>query len=476
MKKLVVVLLVLVMLGSFLTACSARGRPSVVTCKISWARLDHGFSTGACSNPVYKLTFEVENTGLVPIYDVEVDYTWTSGLPPAPKDTKVYKLSAWASPGLWSCDAVSAVATQKSAPCVDTFRVHKTPITRLRFYTTEAPMKAGHKQSFVLLMNPDQGIVRGPFSFNVECTGEFNKAKVTSKSPKYTLKGPASQQAPAPTATSPPPTATPVAETCIRATFVGDPDRVAQPLETLGQFMSDRLGCPVEFSVVPETSGLITSLEAGYTDMAMLTLPDYLQLEQSLDLEPLVIPAREAAGAYHWAAFVVRTDSGIETLDDLRGTSFAYTWEGSTYGYLLPRLMLAEEGYDPNDFFGETVFVGESVVNALWAVVNGGVDGASVWEDGRGDARVLVEEEFAGIWDETKIIARTPAVPWTVIAIQPYVPAALREEMQIALSELSVDATGWQALYDSYRIVELLEPGEPFLEAIERLRYVQALE
>ena len=463
MKRLVV-LLVLVMLGSFLTACPPRG----ACCVISWARLDHGFrtGTGACKNKVvYKLTFEVENTGKTSIYDVEVDLKWMSGLP-GPK-TKAYKLSAWASPGSWSCDAVSAVP-QKSAPCVDTLGAQKTPVTRLRFYTTKAPIKAGHKQSFVLLINPDNTMVKGRFSFRVECTDE--KGRAICRSPSYTLRKPASQPAPAPTATSPPPTATPVAETCIRGIFVGDPNRVTQPLETLGQFMSDRLGCRVEFSAVPETSGLITSLEAGYTDMAMLSLLDYLQLEQSLDLEPLVIPAYEAAGAYYWAAFVVRTDSGIESLDDLRGTSFAYTWEGSTYGYLLPRLMLAEQGYDPDKFFEKTMFVGESAVDALRAVVNLEVDGASVWEDGRGDARLLIEEEFAGIWDQTKIIARTPAVPWSVIAIQPYVPAALREEVQIALSELSVGATGWQALYDSYRIVELLEPGEPFLEAIERLR------
>src|SRR2546428_10115917 len=80
---------------------------------------------------------------------------------------------------------------------------------------------------------------------------------------------------------------------------------------------------------------------------------------------------------------LVRVDSGINTLADLKGKKFAFVDALSASGYVYPTLVVKNKtGQEPKTFFSQTIFAGGHPQAAL-AVYNKQVDGAATFIDAR---------------------------------------------------------------------------------------------
>ncbi|MBI2332276.1 MAG: phosphate/phosphite/phosphonate ABC transporter substrate-binding protein, partial [Chloroflexi bacterium] len=76
----------------------------------------------------------------------------------------------------------------------------------------------------------------------------------------------------------------------------------------------------------------------------------------------------------YWAEYIVARDSDIQTLADLEGKKWGYGDQGSTSGYMVPTVELAEAGITP----GEQVQTGGHN-QTVTAVYNGEVDFGTVF-------------------------------------------------------------------------------------------------
>jgi len=168
--------------------------------------------------------------------------------------------------------------------------------------------------------------------------------------------------------------------------------------------------------------------------------------------------------AWYAAQIVVRSDSGIETLEDLNGKTWGIPDFGSTSGYLFPLAMFQAAGIEP----GEVIETGGHT-NAMLALYNGdvdfataffsppllpnnarqwtyGVDDPEIWreagvspirnEEGRTfvaggpseggyrilDARSSVTDTAPDIFDVTKILALTDQIPNDSLSFGPEFP------------------------------------------------------
>jgi len=265
-----------------------------------------------------------------------------------------------------------------------------------------------------------------------------------------------------------------VEEECPTGAFVGNPEEIGGSVDVFGQLLSEYLGCSMVFHIFPDHETVKAELEAGNVDLAMLNARDYLLLEYTLKLVPLFVPVYEEGGAYYRSAFIVRTDSGIKSLNELEGKTIAYTTQESLYGYLLPRAFLSEKGYNPDGLFRETLFIGPSASDVIKVIYNREAEVGVIWADEKGDARQLVADEITDIWDAIEIIDYTPEIPDSVFVLSPDVSDGLREKLQIAIRQVSKDEKGKEALYGIYGIVALTDPDDRFWKAIDWFRYALA--
>lgn len=237
--------------------------------------------------------------------------------------------------------------------------------------------------------------------------------------------------------------------------------------EIMAEALSEATGLVFEVSVPTSYAATIEEMCASPSDtIAFIPAQGYVLANQLCGVDVSFKAVRRGWGVY-WTEFIVRRDSGIETLEDLTGKSWAYPDAGSTSGYLAPLVFMNSNGIE----FGEQVEAGghPQVVNA---VVNGEADfgttffspyavpeGETAWDIGDepdvpedllescapnetglfcGDYRVLdaranVREEVPDIVQQVKILTLTDAIPNDTLSFAPDFPEALRTQIEEAL-------------------------------------------
>ncbi|MBJ7574322.1 phosphate/phosphite/phosphonate ABC transporter substrate-binding protein [Luteimonas sp. MC1828] len=84
-------------------------------------------------------------------------------------------------------------------------------------------------------------------------------------------------------------------------------------------------------------------LRRGRVDWVTETTASALQLQTRAGAEPLLLTERSGVSSYR-TVFFARRDSGIDSLDDLRGRSIAFQNLNSTSAYYLPAMELISRG------------------------------------------------------------------------------------------------------------------------------------
>jgi phosphonate transport system substrate-binding protein len=121
----------------------------------------------------------------------------------------------------------------------------------------------------------------------------------------------------------------------------------------LFDFMSDRLNMKVEFKQRMSYEEVNSLLERNMVDMAFICTGAYLEGSDRFDL--LVVPWFNNQ-PYYYAYLITNEKSGIRTLEDIRGRSFAFTDPLSFTGKAYAIKRLADIGENPETFFGDLTF------------------------------------------------------------------------------------------------------------------------
>ncbi|MFD1017834.1 phosphate/phosphite/phosphonate ABC transporter substrate-binding protein [Thalassobacillus hwangdonensis] len=208
-----------------------------------------------------------------------------------------------------------------------------------------------------------------------------------------------------------------------------DSDKIADTVEPLAKELSDKLGVEVEGKVMNSYSAVVEGMGSGTIHIGFLPAFAFVLAEEKYDIEVMLKSERYGSDQYR-AQYVVRADSGIETLADLEGKTWAVPDVTSTSGFLFPanQIMKEFEVEDvQNGFFSETISAGGHD-NAIVAVLDGNADVATTFEDARGD----LEEEYPEIMDETKVIGYTDWIPNDTISVTPELDEDLKKDIQEA--------------------------------------------
>lgn len=164
------------------------------------------------------------------------------------------------------------------------------------------------------------------------------------------------------------------------------PEKLLGDIEQITTYLEDELGVGVEGFVTLDHAAAVEALRNGDADISFMGALPYVLAHELVGAEVILGEVYRDSPVYTGRIFV-RADSGIETIEDLRGKSIAFADPISESGYLYPLDIfvqegLLEQGEDPQNFFG-TVFFAGGYQQALQAVLNNYADaaGASQYAD-----------------------------------------------------------------------------------------------
>ena len=253
-------------------------------------------------------------------------------------------------------------------------------------------------------------------------------------------------------------------ENPIKMMFV--PSGEAQAILASGQKIADMIqektGLYVEASVATSYAAVIEAMGAGKADVGWLNPFGYVLAHDKYGVAVLLITVRFGK-PYYRGQIVVRADSGIKELKDLQGKKFAYVDPASTSGYLYPRALLKANGFDPDTFFGETVFAG-SHNNVILAVYKGEVDAGATYDD----ARNAVKKDYPDVLEKVTVIAYTPNIPNDTVSVRKDLPQEIKDQLKQALLEISDSEEGQQALKELYSIQGLVEGQDAMFDPVRQ--------
>jgi phosphonate transport system substrate-binding protein len=211
-----------------------------------------------------------------------------------------------------------------------------------------------------------------------------------------------------------------------------DAEEMLRSYEPVKDYLSEKLGIPVEIQVTSDYTAAIEAMRSKHIDMAWFGPFSYIIAANVAGAEAIVNGVRRTDGKSDYRSIIVtKADSGIETLEDLKGKSFAFVDPASTSGNLIPRKILLENGIDPEKDFSTSYYAGTH--NAVeYAVANGKVDAGA---DSDNSYQRMVDEGQIDP-NTNKIIFTSEPIQGSPIAVRGDLPAELKLKIQNALVEM----------------------------------------
>lgn len=238
--------------------------------------------------------------------------------------------------------------------------------------------------------------------------------------------------------------------------------RMIESIDPLTDLLEAELGVPVEGTVLTSFTGVIEAMGTGRVDIGIFGPFALVLGEERHGLEIILNSIRFGADHY-LAQFVVREDSGIETLEDLRGRTVAFVDPASASGYLFPYVHLLNNGVDPDADLEDYVFAGAHD-GAMTAVMTGEVDAAVSFDDARED----LLEEFPNIMEETMILDYTEEIPNDGVAVRPGLPDDLKQAIQDAFVAVGETDEGVELLDTLYNVTGYVPAGSERYEIVRQ--------
>jgi phosphonate transport system substrate-binding protein len=218
------------------------------------------------------------------------------------------------------------------------------------------------------------------------------------------------------------------------------PQGALESYTPLLHYLESKLGRPVERiqgSTYAETNEV---LQSGLVDIAFVCTGAYIKGSAEFGMEILAVPEMDGESVYYsWV--IVPANSSAQEIEDLRGSTFAFTDPLSLTGWMYPNYLLLQRGQRSEAFFSQTFFT-YSHDRAIHAVAEGFAEGAAI------DSLIfnyLIERE-PSIADQVRVIHRSPAFGMPPVVVNPRIEPELRAELQELLLNMPGDPDGLAAL------------------------------
>jgi phosphate/phosphite/phosphonate ABC transporter binding protein len=212
--------------------------------------------------------------------------------------------------------------------------------------------------------------------------------------------------------------------------------------EPLAEYLSSAFGQKVTLYVAKNYGDLRTQMEAGDVDIGSFSPFAYVDAAKGGRIRIIAQSIIDGAATYR-GLIVARRDSGLSGIRDLKGKRFAFVDPKSASGYVYPRAMLIEKGFDPDNYFGTVYFAGDH--NAVIADVLGGrADAGAIY-----DGALHVAKTRGAHTDDLAVLASTEPIPHDAIAVRVDLDPALVRKILAALVGMDKSEAGRRVIANS---------------------------
>ena len=226
--------------------------------------------------------------------------------------------------------------------------------------------------------------------------------------------------------------------------------------------IGERLGRRVVFVQKKTYAEVNELLKQKKLDMAFVCSGPYASGKDEFGMEIVAVPVCHGEKVYY-SYFIASRNSGIDSLDGLRGKTFAFTDPLSNTGYLVPTYYLARRNETSESFFKETFFT-HSHDNSIQAVAEGLADGAAV------DSLIydFMRTENPGLTEKTVVIEKSPPYAIPPVVVSSSIAPEIKQRMKDLFLGIHEDPDGGTIL-KKLQIERFVEGNDEDYETVREL-------
>jgi phosphonate transport system substrate-binding protein len=238
----------------------------------------------------------------------------------------------------------------------------------------------------------------------------------------------------------------------------GDTQEIIASGDELAKMVSDKTGLAITANVGTDFAAVREAMGAGKAQIGWLNTFNYVLAHEKYGVDVALVTQRFGTTTYK-GQIIVRADSGITTLQDLKGKVMCWVDPNSTSGYIIPRIMLAANGINPDTDFSKQVEAG-SHNNVVTQVYNGDCDAGATYVD----ARSSIATDFPDVNEKVVVLATTNDIPNDNVSFTKDFPADMRDQIVTALLDIASTDQGKAALNTLYSIEGLQKADDSFYD------------
>jgi len=209
--------------------------------------------------------------------------------------------------------------------------------------------------------------------------------------------------------------------------------RLVPIYEKIGKLISDKVGCKVEVFVATGYNAEIEAMRNGKLELAELGPLGYVLAHQVAKAEAVAaFGGADGKPVTYWASVITYPSSGIKTVADIRGHSFAFSDAASTSGHLFPAYGLRKAGLDPDQDV-KAIYAGSHTAS-FEAIYNHKVDAGEL------NSEQLESATQRGHYKDGDMIFlwKSDPIPTDPFAVRGDLPDALKKKLTDAVQHLDL--------------------------------------
>jgi len=153
-----------------------------------------------------------------------------------------------------------------------------------------------------------------------------------------------------------------------------DAAEMIKQFQGIAEHIGKAVGLPIETRVSQSYNALIEAMNAGHIDVAYLGGSQYVAARRvGIDCQPVVVAKAQTGRTYYKSCIIVRAESDIKCVEDLKGKTFAFVSPTSTSGGVGPRFIMLKHGINPEKDLRRILYAGKHD-SVFLAVMNKKVD------------------------------------------------------------------------------------------------------
>lgn len=198
----------------------------------------------------------------------------------------------------------------------------------------------------------------------------------------------------------------------------------------LAEYLGRQLGRPVMLEIGSSYDAHIHRIANGFVDIAFMGPASYVKLTSQYGKRPLLAAFKTKEGKFFHGHIMVRKDSPITSLAQLKGKRFVFGDRASTLSHIVPRHMLLKAGISEKDFSQVSYVANHD--NIALGILTGAFDAGAVKEE------VFLQYEPQGL----RSLARSAPITDHVFIARVGLPQSAIQALRKAFLHLSDSAEG----------------------------------